>query len=84
MSMWILITVLAGGIIGWLASLAMKTSSQMGVLANIVVGVVGAAAGHWLGGVLGLGAFGTLGRFGVAVLGAAILIFVLRAVKICR
>jgi uncharacterized membrane protein YeaQ/YmgE (transglycosylase-associated protein family) len=84
MSMWILITVVAGGIIGWLASLAMKTSSQMGILANIVVGVVGAGAGHWLGGVLGLGAFGTLGRFGVAVLGAVVLIFVLRALKIFR
>jgi uncharacterized membrane protein YeaQ/YmgE (transglycosylase-associated protein family) len=82
MSMWILITVVAGGIVGWLASFVMKTNSQMGILANIGVGVVGAALGFWLGGVLGLGEFGTLGRFVVAIVGAAILIFVLRALKI--
>ena len=84
MLMWILITVVVGGIVGWLASLVTKTSSQMGVLANIVVGVVGAALGHWLGGVLGLGASGTLGRFALAVLGAVVLILVLKALKIVR
>jgi uncharacterized membrane protein YeaQ/YmgE (transglycosylase-associated protein family) len=84
MWMWILITVVTGGIVGWLASFVMKTSSQMGILANIGVGVVGAAIGHWLGGVLGLGDFGTLGRFAVAIAGAAILILALRALKIYR
>jgi uncharacterized membrane protein YeaQ/YmgE (transglycosylase-associated protein family) len=82
MWMWILITVVTGGIVGWLASFVMKTSSQMGILAYIAVGVVGAAIGHWLGGVLGLGDFGTLGRFALAIVGAAILILVLRALKI--
>jgi uncharacterized membrane protein YeaQ/YmgE (transglycosylase-associated protein family) len=84
MLLWVVITIVAGAIIGWLASIAMKTSSQMGVLANIVVGAVGSFIGHWLGGVLGLGDFGTLGRFGLAVLGAVILIAVLRALKIYR
>ena len=60
MWMWILITVVTGGIVGWLASFVMKTNSQMGILANIAVGVVGATIGHGLGGVLGLGDFGTL------------------------
>ena len=82
MWMWILITVVSGGIVGWVASFVMKTSSQMGILANVAVGLVGAAIGHWLGGVLGLGDFGTLGRFAVAMVGAAILILVLRALKI--
>ena len=82
MWMWILITVVTGGIVGWVASFVMKTSSQMGILSNVAVGVVGAAIGHWLGGVLGLGDFGTLGRFAVAMVGAAILILVLRALKI--
>jgi uncharacterized membrane protein YeaQ/YmgE (transglycosylase-associated protein family) len=84
MLMWIVITIVAGGIVGWLASFVMKTSSQMGILANIIVGAVGATIGHWLGGVLGLGGFGTLGRFGLAVLGAVILIAVLKALKIYR
>jgi uncharacterized membrane protein YeaQ/YmgE (transglycosylase-associated protein family) len=84
MGMWILITLVAGGLVGWLASLVMKPSTQMGILANIVVGVVGAAIGHWLGGLLGLGDFGTLGRFALAILGAVILIFALRALKVYR
>jgi uncharacterized membrane protein YeaQ/YmgE (transglycosylase-associated protein family) len=84
MAMWILITLVAGGIVGWLASVVMKTSAQMGILANIIVGVVGSAIGQWLGGVLGLGAFGTLGRFAVAMLGAVILILVLRVLKVYR
>jgi uncharacterized membrane protein YeaQ/YmgE (transglycosylase-associated protein family) len=84
MWMWILITLVGGGIVGWLASIVMKTSAQSGILANIVVGVVGAAIGHWLGGVLGLGAFGTLGRFALAILGAVILILVLKSLKIYR
>jgi uncharacterized membrane protein YeaQ/YmgE (transglycosylase-associated protein family) len=84
MSMWILITLVAGGIVGWLASVVTKTNAQMGILANISAGVVGAAAGHWLGGALGLGAFGTLGRFGVAMLGAVILILAWKFLKIPR
>jgi len=82
MWMWILITVVTGGIVGWLASLVMKTRSQTGILVSIAVGVVGAAIGHWLGGLLSLGDFGTMGRFAVAVAGAAILVLVLRALKI--
>jgi len=44
-----------GGIIGWVASMVMKTNAQMGVIANVVVGIVGAAIGGWLGGKLGIG-----------------------------
>ena len=33
--------IIIGGVIGWLASLVMKTNAQMGLIANIVVGVVG-------------------------------------------
>jgi uncharacterized membrane protein YeaQ/YmgE (transglycosylase-associated protein family) len=82
MSMWILIILVAGGIVGWLASVVMKTGAQTGILANISAGVVGAAVGHWLGGVLGLGAFGTLGRFGLAMLGSVLLILAWRALKV--
>ena len=37
----LVMTLLTGGLIGWLASLLMKTDGQMGVLANILVGIVG-------------------------------------------
>lgn len=53
--MGIIIWLVVGGIIGWLASLVMKTDAQQGVLLNVVVGIVGAFLGGWLGGMLGLG-----------------------------
>ena len=36
-----IVTLVIGGIVGWLASILMKTNAQMGILANVVVGVVG-------------------------------------------
>jgi uncharacterized membrane protein YeaQ/YmgE (transglycosylase-associated protein family) len=43
-----IIWIILGGIIGWLASLVMKTDSQQGILLNIVVGIIGAFIGGWL------------------------------------
>ncbi len=40
--MGIIILILVGGIIGWLASMVMRTDAQQGVLLNVVVGIVGA------------------------------------------
>jgi len=37
-----------GGIIGWIASMTMKTDAQQGVFLNVVVGIVGAMLGGWL------------------------------------
>jgi uncharacterized membrane protein YeaQ/YmgE (transglycosylase-associated protein family) len=42
--MWIVI----GGILGWLASLVMKTDAQQGMVLNVVVGIVGALLSGWL------------------------------------
>ena len=53
--MGILVWLIVGGIIGWLASLIMKTDAQQGLFLNIVVGIVGAFIGGWLGGMFGLG-----------------------------
>lgn len=73
---WI-ISLIIGGIVGWLASIIMKTNPQMGLIANVLVGVVGAALGFWIAGLLGIVATGGLVRFLVALAGAVILIFVL-------
>lgn len=73
---WI-ITLIIGGIVGWLASILMKTNAQMGLIANVLVGVAGSMLGFWVAGVLGFAAVGTLARFAVAVGGAALLIFIL-------
>jgi uncharacterized membrane protein YeaQ/YmgE (transglycosylase-associated protein family) len=43
-----IIWLVVGGIIGWLASIVMKTDGQQGIFLNIVVGVLGAFLGGWL------------------------------------
>ena len=42
------IWLIVGGVIGWLASIVMKTDGQQGVILNVVVGIVGAMLGGWL------------------------------------
>jgi uncharacterized membrane protein YeaQ/YmgE (transglycosylase-associated protein family) len=79
-----LVTIVVGGIIGWLASIVMKTNAQMGIIANVVVGIIGSSLGFWLAGLLGLAAYGAIAQWVVAVVGAAVLIFVLKAVGLFK
>jgi uncharacterized membrane protein YeaQ/YmgE (transglycosylase-associated protein family) len=44
----IIIWLVIGGVVGWLASLVMRTDGQQGILLNVVVGVVGAMIGGFL------------------------------------
>jgi uncharacterized membrane protein YeaQ/YmgE (transglycosylase-associated protein family) len=46
-SMNIIIWLIVGGIIGWLASIFMKTDGQQGIILNVVVGIVGAMLAGW-------------------------------------
>jgi uncharacterized membrane protein YeaQ/YmgE (transglycosylase-associated protein family) len=73
---WI-VTLIIGGIVGWLASIIMKTNAQMGLIANVLVGVVGSALGFWIAGLLGIAPTGGILRFVVALVGAVLLIFIL-------
>jgi uncharacterized membrane protein YeaQ/YmgE (transglycosylase-associated protein family) len=72
--------IIIGGIAGWLAEQFMK--SQMGLLMNIVLGIVGAAIASWLFGLIGV-SFGPgwLGYLIAGFIGAVILIFVARAIR---
>jgi uncharacterized membrane protein YeaQ/YmgE (transglycosylase-associated protein family) len=79
-----IVAIIIGGIIGWLASRIMKTDAQMGLPANIVVGIVGSVLGHWAAGALGIAAVGSLGSFILSLLGAVILIAILRAMGFFR
>lgn len=69
-----------GGLAGWVASMLMKTDGSMGILMNIVVGVIGAVIGNALLPLLGVS--GTTGfsvwSFVVALLGAVILLFIVK------
>ena len=42
-----IIWLVVGGLIGWIASMIMKTDAQQGVILNVVVGIVGALLGGW-------------------------------------
>ena len=78
-----IIWLIVGGVIGWLASIVMKTNAQMGMIANIVVGIVGAMLGGWLHTQLKLGG-GSLVSFILAVIGACVLIYILKLLKIFK
>jgi uncharacterized membrane protein YeaQ/YmgE (transglycosylase-associated protein family) len=78
---WI-VTLIVGGIVGWLASIVMKTNAQMGILGNVIVGIIGSSLGFWLAGMLGLIAAGPIMGWVIAVAGAALLIALLKAVGI--
>jgi uncharacterized membrane protein YeaQ/YmgE (transglycosylase-associated protein family) len=81
--MYILLWLLFGAIVGWLASIVMNKNRSMGLIANIVVGLIGSALGMWLMGVFGFGpvdAFSFAG-FIVSVGGAALLIAIITSLS---
>lgn len=72
-----------GAIAGWLASIIMKTNAGSGLIVNIIVGIIGAFLGGWLfalAGGKGVTGFNLYSMF-VAVVGAAILIAIVKAVR---
>ncbi len=77
--MGIIVWLIFGAIVGWIASKIMGTDEQQGILLNIVVGIVGAFLGGWLWGLLTGDPepfeFFDIGSWIVAILGASLLIF---------
>ncbi len=79
--MGIILWVVFGALVGWIASMVMESSG--GLLRDIVVGIVGAVIGGFLMSLIGLGGVGGFNfySFLVALLGACILIAIVRAVR---
>jgi uncharacterized membrane protein YeaQ/YmgE (transglycosylase-associated protein family) len=80
-NMGIIIWLVVGGVVGWLASLIMRTDAQQGILMNIVVGIVGAVIA---GLVLGRGNINqglTVETFLWSLLGAVILLAVVNLIR---
>jgi uncharacterized membrane protein YeaQ/YmgE (transglycosylase-associated protein family) len=46
--MGIILWLVIGGVVGWLASLVMRRDASQGIILNIVVGIIGALLGGWL------------------------------------
>jgi uncharacterized membrane protein YeaQ/YmgE (transglycosylase-associated protein family) len=80
----LLIAIVIGGLIGWVASLLMKTDAQMGIIANIIVGIVGAAIGMAIAPMLGVAPEGAIATYLVQIGGAVLLILLLKALRIFR
>ncbi|MGO3701978.1 MAG: GlsB/YeaQ/YmgE family stress response membrane protein [Candidatus Saccharimonadales bacterium] len=76
---WIVI----GGLAGWIASKFMNTDKEQGILANIIIGVIGAFVGGFvvnLVGGQGITGF-NIWSFVVALLGSVILLWILKAIR---
>jgi uncharacterized membrane protein YeaQ/YmgE (transglycosylase-associated protein family) len=79
--MGIIIWIIFGGLVGWIASMIMKSND--GILMDIIIGIVGAILGGWI-----MSLFGKSGVSGfnpysflVAISGAVVLIWIVRAVR---
>ncbi|MGX7893880.1 GlsB/YeaQ/YmgE family stress response membrane protein [Tsuneonella sp. HG222] len=83
--MGLIIAIIVGGIAGWLASIVMRRDASMGIVMNVIVGVIGALLGNWLLAPL-LGFGGSiqtfdLGAFVIAILGAIILLAIVNLIQ---
>ena len=75
--MGIIIWLIVGGVVGWLASLIMRRDAQQGIILNIVVGIIGGFLGGWLLPALGLGlGGGWVGFLVTAFIGAVVLLLI--------
>lgn len=80
--LWLVI----GGVLGWVASILMRTDAQQGVVLNVVVGIVGALLGGWLlAPMLGTGTINSndfsLAGLGVSLLGAVVLLAIVNLIR---
>lgn len=78
--MSLILWIIFGGLVGWIASMIMKTNAQQGILANIVVGIVGALLGGFVASALGIGAISgfNFSSFLIALLGAVALLWIVK------
>jgi uncharacterized membrane protein YeaQ/YmgE (transglycosylase-associated protein family) len=82
-----IVWLLFGALVGWLASLVMRTDAQQGALMNIVVGIIGAFLGGFLGSALGIGGSNinnsdfSLSGLLVSFVGAVVLLAIVNLVR---
>jgi uncharacterized membrane protein YeaQ/YmgE (transglycosylase-associated protein family) len=76
----LIIFLLIGALAGWLAGVIMK-GGGFGLIGDIIVGILGSLLGGWLLPKLGIAIGGEFGGFITAVIGAVILLFIVRLIK---
>ncbi|MCI5839361.1 MAG: GlsB/YeaQ/YmgE family stress response membrane protein [Peptoniphilaceae bacterium] len=75
-------SIIIGALCGRIASKIMDVDEQMGILANIIIGIIGGSIGGFVLRLVGLAATGFIGNIISGIIGAVILIAILRALKI--
>jgi uncharacterized membrane protein YeaQ/YmgE (transglycosylase-associated protein family) len=78
--MWLIWTILIGILAGYIAGHIVK-GRGMGVGIDLLVGVVGSVLGGWLFAIVGLAAYGLIARLIMAVVGAVLLLLLVRMLK---
>lgn len=81
--MGIILWIIFGAIVGWLASIIMKTDAQQGPVLNIVLGIIGALVGGFLMNMMGYGGvdgFNLYSMF-VAILGSVVVLAIAKAMR---
>jgi len=73
-------TMFLGLIAGWITGLVMR-GSGFGVIADIVIGLIGAVIGHWIFDLIGASPNGRIGHLVMAVVGAIVLVALVHAVR---
>lgn len=81
-----IIWLIVGGVIGWLASIVMKTNGQQGIFLNVVVGIIGAILGGWfISPLVGVGTINqnnfSLPALLVSFFGAVVLLAIVRFIR---
>jgi len=76
--------IVLGGFAGWIASIITRNNAQMGIIWNIIVGIIGALAGSWILGQLGITNPLTFSieTFLVAIGGAVVLLFLFNLLRV--
>lgn len=82
----LVVWLIVGGIIGWVASLVMRTDGEQGVILNVVVGIIGAAISGWLiSPMVGVATINdgslSVGSLIVSLLGAIVLLGVVNLIR---
>ncbi len=80
---WI-IAIIVGGVAGWLASLVMNRDASMGIIWNVVVGIIGSVIGNLIANQFGIG--GSVQEFSIvgliiAFVGAVVLLAIVNLIQ---
>lgn len=79
----IILWIIFGALVGWIASMIAGTNREQGAIGNIIVGILGAFLGGLIARAMGVGDITgfNLGSFVIALIGAVVLLFIYKAVR---